>query len=72
MATHLTSANSGKSFTHFGNKLYTTNLNFWSDLVGRDKENEEAAKRNLNKEYAFEHLFTRTRTVSRELSMDSH
>jgi hypothetical protein len=45
-----------KSFTHFDNSRYvTTNLNFWSDLVGKDKKNKDATKRNLTK-YAFEYL----------------
>jgi hypothetical protein len=48
-----------KSFTHFDNKL---------DLVGSDKKDEETAKRALTK-YGFDHLFTRARAASRELSM---
>jgi hypothetical protein len=58
-----------KSFSHYDNKLYTTNLNFRSDLVGRDKYNEEAAKRNLTK-YAFDNLFCRARSKARELSIE--
>jgi hypothetical protein len=57
-----------KSFNHFDNKLYTTNLNFHSDLVGQHKKDKETAKRNLTK-YGFDHLFTGAKTASRELSL---
>jgi hypothetical protein len=60
-----------KSAAHVDNKLYTSNLNFRSLLIGKDKKNEELAKRNLTK-YAFEQLFTRARSAAKELSWEEH
>jgi len=55
-----------KSFHHNDNKLYTSSLNFRSDMLGQDKKDEELAKKNLTK-YAFVKLFLRTREAATEL-----
>jgi hypothetical protein len=58
-----------RSAAHVDNKLYTSNLNYRSQLIGKDKKNEELAKTNLTK-YAFEQLFVRARSAAKELSWE--
>jgi hypothetical protein len=55
-----------KSIHHHDNKLYTSSLNFRSELIGQEKRNEEAAKKHLTK-FAYSTLFIRSRDSSKEL-----
>jgi hypothetical protein len=58
-----------KTFHYVDNKLYTSSLNYRSELVGPGKKHEELAKRNLTK-YAFNQLFVRARDMAKELKME--